>query len=453
MFHDWHTLQQVTVIAANRQAIQVFLMNDRISGLALAEPHATIDTGSGGAWHLAGGARHLAGEALAHALRDARARTWTLVSDLTDAQWTPPVQPGVNPVAWELAHQAWFAEFWILRGPHHVDQDGLVSAHIPPRIAGPDAHLDSARLPHPERWTTAMPTRSEVRRMLDDQLAACLAVLPRRDFADAAEADRALYFHRLALFHEDMHAEALCWLRDALGYAAPYGLSPPRGGPSRVLSVRGRHLQLGSDLHDTGFAFDNERPGQAVRIEDFEIDSEPVSALEFAEFVDSGGYEDARYWPSAAGHWRAMSGQSHPAHWRRDAQGQWQMRWFDQWLALQPGVPVSHVTAFEAEAYCLWVKRRLPSAAQWQCAASTDASGPIFNWGNSVWEWTSDWFAPYPGFSPGPYRQYSQPWFGDHRELRGGAFATHARMHDARYRNFFLPGRSDVFTGFRTMAV
>jgi len=126
------------------------------------------------------------------------------------------------------------------------------------------------------------------------------------------------------------------------------------------------------------------------------------------------------------------------------------MRWFDQWLPLDPASAALHLNAFEVQAYCLWAGRRLPSAAEWEHAALTQ---PGFLWGHSVWEWTSDAFAPYPGFAPGPYREYSQPWFGNHRELRGGAFATHARMHHPRYRNFFQPHRSDVFAGFRTVAV
>ena len=431
-------------------------MNDRISNAATDSLHHANEQGKSRPRELAqrDRPRHLAGEALASAMRDARARTWALVDDLTDAQWNPPLQPGVNPIAWELAHQAWFAEFWILRGPHSLAQDGLVTAHLPAQIAGPDAHLDSTRLSHAARWTTPMPNHAALKRMLDDQLDASLQALPRHDFVTAADEDHALYFHRLALFHEDMHGEALCWLRSALGYAQPQGYNLPVRPRSVQIVVSASEVDLGCAAQADGFAFDNERPGKQVKQHDFVIDSEPVSALEFAQFVDAGGYGQTQYWPGCAGHWRNESGLSQPAHWRRSASGQWQMRWFDQWVDLQPGgtrnqIPAMHLNAFEAEAYCRWAKRCLPTAAQWEHAAS---SHPEFAWGHSVWEWTADTFEPYPGFASGPYREYSQPWFGDHRELRGGAFATHARMHDARYRNFFLPERSDIFAGFRTVA-
>ena len=132
------------------------------------------------------------------------------------------------------------------------------------------------------------------------------------------------------------------------------------------------------------------------------------------------------------------------------------MRWFDRWLPLDPEQPMIHVSAWEAEAFARWAGRRLPTAAEWEYAATAHPSSAPqapFAWGHSVWEWTASTFEPYPGFAPGPYSDYSAPWFGDHRELRGGAFVTHARVHDARYRNFFLPGRNDVFAGFRTAAL
>ncbi|MEA3121532.1 MAG: gamma-glutamyl hercynylcysteine S-oxide synthase, partial [Paraburkholderia sp.] len=114
--------------------------------------------------------------------------------------------------------------------------------------------------------------------------------------------------------------------------------------------------------------------------------------------------------------------------------------------ALPLALPVCHINAFEAEAYCKWRGRRLPREAEWECAACHN----LILWGDSVWEWTADPFEPYPGFAPDPYLDYSLPWFSTHRSVRGGSFATHDRMRHPRYRNFYLPHRNDVFVGFRT---
>ena len=397
-----------------------------------------------------GNTRCLRGAALVQALRESRARTWSLVDDLTAAQWQVPEQPGVNPIAWELGHLAWFAEFWVLRGPHALGADGVTVALQAPRHAGPDARFDSSRLAHAARWRMAMPSRGELVDMLGAQLEACIEALPDGDD------DGALYFHRLALFHEDMHAEAFTWLRAALGLPAPLGFDrfrprlPPEnaGGLTHVSSGS---VKIGSPPECPGFAFDNEQPGNTVTLADFEIDTAPLTAGAFLRFVEAGGYDAPAHWPGAAGVWRAASGLRHPQRWRRDSStnspSRWQTCWFGQWQPLVPDAPLIHVNAFEAEAYCHWAGRRLPSAAEWEHAA------PQLRWGASVWEWTADAFQPYPGFAPGPYRDYSAPWFGDHRELRGGSFATSPRLHDVRYRNFFEPHRSDVFAGFRTAAL
>ena len=388
-------------------------------------------------------ARRLHGTALAEALRECRANTWSLVSDLSDTQWQMPEQDGVNPLRWELAHLAWFAEFWVLRGPHQRAADGSTRALHPARHAGPDEHFDSARLAHAARWRTPMPSRGQLGEMLQGQLDACIAALP------STGDDAAHYFHRLALFHEDMHGEAFCWMRASLGFPAPAGMAPPQVPAARALAVAAGEVEIGSPSGNAGFAFDNERDSHTTPLDAFEIDSAPVRAGAFARFVDAGGYDTPHCWPAEAGAWRALSGRAHPQRWRRGPAGGWETRWFDRWLPLDLHSPVMHVNAFEAEAYCRWAGRRLPSAAEWEHAAT---SVPAFEWGRSVWEWTADAFAPYPGFAAGPYREYSQPWFGDHRELRGGAFATHLRLHDRRYRNFFEPQRTDIFAGFRTAA-
>ncbi|MGH8796562.1 MAG: selenoneine synthase SenA [Caldimonas sp.] len=389
-------------------------------------------------------ARRLAGDALVEALRDSRNTTLARVMDASDDAWRVPQRRGINPVAWELGHLAWFAEFWILRGPHVLRADGFIDAAMPPRIAGPDSVFDSARLAHAARWQTSLPSRQALVATLGAQLEACVDSVPSTDD------DAKNYFHRLALFHEDMHGEAFAWLRATLSWPAPGGLhAMPAVDGADPLRIDGGAVRIGRSEAAAGFSFDNEQPATATRIAPFEIDSSPVACGRYARFVDAGGYDNPDFWPGAAGAWRAAACRSHPERWRRAPDGEWQTRWFDRWLPLDADAAIVHVNAWEAEAYCRWARRRLPTAAEWEVAARE----PRFRWGRSVWEWTAGAFEPYPGFRSGPYRDYSQPWFGDHRELRGGSFATHTRLHHPGYRNFFTPDRSDVFAGFRTASI
>jgi iron(II)-dependent oxidoreductase len=425
---------------------------------------------------------------------DARERTFALVADLTDEQLMGPRLPTVNPMLWEIGHMAWFQEKWVLRE---------VCGEKPGR-ADADALYDSIAIPHDVRWDLPLPSREET-------LAYMRAVRDRvLEHLDRGEPDPTLAYHVLySVFHEDMHTEAFTYTRQTLTYPAPRavvtdeehatGPQPASGdgGPfPGDAEIPGGTLMLGA-APDASFAFDNEKRAHPVEVGPFAIARAQVTQAEFATFVDDGGYRRQEFWSDEGWAWREGARAAHPVYWRRE-RGGWLRRDFDRWVSLEPHRPVIHVNWYEADAYCRWAGRRLPSEAEWEAAAACEPDRRAglsprkrrFPWGDepptparagldwrgmgcldvgalpagdsafgcrqmigNVWEWTSSTFLPYPGFVPDPYKEYSEPWFGSRKVLRGGCWATRSRLIWNTWRNFFTPDRRDVWAGFRTCRI
>jgi iron(II)-dependent oxidoreductase len=333
---------------------------------------------------------------LAEKLRAAREHTRRVADDLAGERELGPRLAIVNPPRWEVGHVGWFQEFWCLRGGSEAGATILPNA---------DALYNSATVPHATRWSLPLPSFA-------DTLAYRDAVLERIvDNLDRIDA----YFVELAVRHELMHAEAFHYTRQTLGYPAPDAAGAVSGEGD--IEYPGGLFRLGSRPGE-GFAFDNEKWSHPVVLEPFRMARRPVTYGEYRKFREPLYFKDGR------------------------------VRRFERWIPVPDDAPVRHVSWHDALAYCAWAGRRLPTEAEWECAALAG----LENVGH-VWEWTSSTFLPYPGFLRDPYKEYSEPWFGTHKVLRGSSFATPPGVAHARFRNFYTPDRADMFVGFRTCAL
>lgn len=421
-------------------------------------------------------------------LHSARQRTLELVDGLTDEQLVGPKLPIVNPTIWEIGHVAWFYEFFILRQEY---------GHKP-LLARGDTLYDSIAIAHETRWDLPVYPLGEMK----DYMSAVLdALIGRLDKGLATERDS--YLYQFTVFHEDMHDEAFTWARQTLSYPTPVFQSG--GGRAQRLAtsgaldgdaaIPGGAFRLGS-APDDDFVFDNEKWAHEVLVAPFHMARAPVTCAQFAEFVEAGGYETDSLWSEDSLAWRRGAKVRHPVYWKPDGSGGWRVRLFDTWRDLAPDTPVVHVNWYEANAFCEWAGRRLPSEAEWEFAATMRPDGANgltkarYPWGGdpmtsnhanmdgfgmgcadvadyeagdnawgcrqligNVWEWTADTFNPFAGFLPDDYREYSEPLFGSTKVLRGGSWVTRSRYVNSRHRNYFPPQRQDIFAGFRTCAL
>lgn len=330
-------------------------------------------------------------------LRAARDHTRRVADDLAGERELGPKLAIVNPPRWEVGHVGWFQEFWCLRGGSEERASILPNA---------DALYNSATVPHGTRWSLPLPSFSDTIAYRDEVLDRVVSSLESID----------PYFVELAVRHELMHAEAFHYTRQTLCYPAVDAEGPRSVSQEGDIQYPGGVFRLGAKDGD-GFAFDNEKWSHPVVLEPFRISRRPVTYGEYRKFAEPPYCKDGR------------------------------VRRFDRWVPIPDDDPVRHVSWHQANAYCAFAGRRLPTEAEWECAA---LSG-LENVGR-VWEWTSSTFLPYPGFLRDPYKEYSEPWFATHKVLRGASFATPPGVSHARFRNFYTPERADMFAGLRTCA-
>jgi iron(II)-dependent oxidoreductase len=407
-------------------------------------------------------------------LQEARERTLALVAAISDEDLERVLSPLMSPLVWDLGHIAAFEDLWLV---HRYGELPLLREDLA------DVY-DAFETPRAHRGNLPLLAPDEAREYLEEVRARTLEVIDERGAAEV---------HEMVMRHEHQHNETMLQAIQ-LARLSCYRPPAPRAEPSPVATLTGLELieipagecTIGAGRF--GFAYDNERPRHRTDVRGYMIGRTPITNATYLTFVEGGGYERREWWSDEGWAWKEEYDITRPLAWTADLQAEWRLFSFEP---LDPQRSVVHISWFEADAFARAHGVRLPTEVEWEKAATWDQKDGIarpYPWGRKppiaglhanvdhggggtapvgsypggaapsgclgmigdVWEWTASDFTAYPGFRAYPYKEYSQVFFGsDYKVLRGGSWATRARVITPAFRNWDYPQRRQIFAGLR----
>jgi ergothioneine biosynthesis protein EgtB len=404
-------------------------------------------------------------ESLLARYRAVRQQTERLCAPLAVDDYQVQSVPEVSPPKWHLAHTSWFFETFLLTPflpgyrPFHPLYGHLFNSYY---------ETVGTFHPRTERGHLSRPTVDEVRRYrerIDECTTALIAEAAAERWGDVAA--RAA----LGLEHEQQHQELL--LMDVKRNFAANPLRPAYHVPPAAAANRPPPLDWLPQPDGVrevghaggGFAFDNETPRHRVLVRGHRLAARLATNGEYLEFVEAGGYREARHWLADGWHACRRNGWEAPLYWEK-GEGKWWQMTLGGPRPLAEHEPVCHVSFYEADAFARWRGNRLPAEEELEVACAgrpvrgnfvesgllhPAASAGDGQWFGDVWEWTRSPYAAYPGFRPlaGALGEYNGKFMCNQLVLRGGCCVTPQAHMRPTYRNFFYPHDRWQFAGIR----
>jgi iron(II)-dependent oxidoreductase len=413
------------------------------------------------------------------ALDEARERTLGLVASVSDEDLERVHSKLMSPLVWDLGHIAAFEDLWLVHryGARPLLREGLADIY------------DAFETPRANRGELPFLRPAEAREYLKEVRGRTLEVIGDRGIGDGR-------IYELVIRHEHQHNETMLQtlqLARLSGYRLPVSRQVSESATDagdatglELIEVAAGDCTVG--VAADGFAYDNERPRQRTATGDYLIGRTPITNAAYLEFVEGGGYRRRKWWTPEGWAWKERHDINRPGAWTADLGSEWRLSGLHP---LDPARPVVHISWFEADAFARAHDVRLPTEVEWEKAATWDQErgrALAHPWGDhdvqpgihanldqlhggtapvhahpggaspygcldmtgDVWEWTGSSFGGYPGFVADPYPEYSQVFFGpDFKVLRGGSWASRARICTPTFRNWDYPERRQIFAGMR----
>ena len=353
--------------------------------------------------------------------------------------------PDASPAKWHRAHVTWFFEQFLLRQfapAYHPFDDRFAYLFNSYYVAVGPRHA------RPQRGLITRPGAAETTAYRSHVDAAVTKLIETTQ-----EPGRVFPTVEVGLHHEQQHQELM--LTDILHAFAQNPTHPvydrqwhwPRG--TRANSPDDRLL---AGIHTIGhdganFSFDNERPAHQVLLAPVRVARTLVTNGEWLDFMADKGYATPSLWLSDGWATLEAQGWSAPGYWQH-VDGAWFSMTLGGLRAIDPSLPVCHVSYYEADAFARWAGKHLPSEAEWEVAARAEAFDDAFG---AVWQWTRSSYSAYPGYrpEPGALGEYNGKFMINQMVLRGSSLATPAGHSRKSYRNFFYPSARWQFSGLR----
>ena len=414
--------------------------------------------------------------------KETRNRTLELVKNLEKDDFVVQTAPYMSPPKWHIGHVSWIYEAIISK----IDKN--YKFHSKELSEYLNSYYQQFGLPHDKglRGIISRPTTNEIFQYFNTINQKVEKFIETHELNEQEKKLIITGFH-----HECQHQELLVY--DLQHLLAEQYLPVRKNKKSIQENKQKEFVKIKGGIFEMGyngkeFSYDIELPEHKTYLEDYEIGIFPITNREYLEFMNDGGYETYKYWLSDGWEKVKSNNWKSPMYWEK-IDDEWYVRDFLGIRKINPNEPVCHVSYYEADAYCKWSGKRLPTEAEWEKAAcwnETKQEKTIFPWGNNspteekcnllesyhwgcteigtypsgkspsgceqmigdVWEWTSSEFVGYPGFKTG-FDEYNDKWFTNQKVLRGGSFGTPKMSIRGSYRNFFRLDERWLFSGFR----